>query len=107
MKPRDWFGVGVRLFGVWMLLSCVEDLRTIADILIHFFTPSRTPLGAYAIHALVDAVVGVYLVSGAPFLTAFAFPRRNAAACGSCGYDLTGNVSGTCPECGARVEPSQ
>ena len=23
--------------------------------------------------------------------------------CPSCGYDLTGNVSGTCPECGART----
>ncbi len=29
--------------------------------------------------------------------------RREAAACRSCGYDLTGNVSGTCPECGAAV----
>ncbi len=24
-------------------------------------------------------------------------------ACGSCGYDLTGNVSGRCPECGAEI----
>jgi predicted RNA-binding Zn-ribbon protein involved in translation (DUF1610 family) len=24
--------------------------------------------------------------------------------CASCGYNLTGNVSGVCPECGARVE---
>src|SRR5688500_10199075 len=24
-----------------------------------------------------------------------------AGLCPSCGYDLTGNVSGTCPECGA------
>ena len=23
--------------------------------------------------------------------------------CDSCGYDLTGNVSGICPECGRRV----
>lgn len=27
----------------------------------------------------------------------------NPYACGRCGYDLTGNVSGTCPECGWRV----
>lgn len=25
---------------------------------------------------------------------------RNVAGCRRCGYDLTGNVSGTCPECG-------
>jgi len=24
-------------------------------------------------------------------------------ACARCGYDLTGNVSGTCPECGTRI----
>ncbi|HUU97923.1 MAG TPA: hypothetical protein VM487_19475 [Phycisphaerae bacterium] len=31
--------------------------------------------------------------------------RRVAIAhCQSCGYDLTGNVSGVCPECGMRVE---
>jgi hypothetical protein len=23
--------------------------------------------------------------------------------CRKCGYDLTGNVSGTCPECGEKV----
>lgn len=26
-----------------------------------------------------------------------------AGCCGACGYDLTGNESGTCPECGAEV----
>ena len=30
--------------------------------------------------------------------------RRIAAGrCASCGYPLTGNVSGTCPECGGRA----
>lgn len=30
--------------------------------------------------------------------------RRARGCCVRCGYDLTGNVSGTCPECGARVK---
>ncbi len=27
--------------------------------------------------------------------------------CRKCGYNLTGNVSGICPECGKRVTPQQ
>jgi len=30
-------------------------------------------------------------------------PRRRAGHCRSCGYDLTGNESGVCPECGTSI----
>jgi hypothetical protein len=29
--------------------------------------------------------------------------RRDRGLCPACGYDLTGNVSGTCPECGRKI----
>lgn len=29
--------------------------------------------------------------------------RRNPNGCTTCGYDLTGNVSGVCPECGTAI----
>lgn len=29
--------------------------------------------------------------------------RRNPNSCTTCGYNLTGNVSGTCPECGINI----
>ena len=32
--------------------------------------------------------------------------RRRRGLCSTCGYDLTGNVSGTCPECGTEVNLS-
>ena len=32
--------------------------------------------------------------------------RRRKGLCLKCGYDLTGNESGTCPECGSEVEPA-
>jgi len=31
------------------------------------------------------------------------FRRRKAGQCRSCGYNLTGNLSGTCPECGTLI----
>jgi len=30
-------------------------------------------------------------------------PRRRRGTCRTCGYNLTGNVSGTCPECGQKL----
>ena len=30
--------------------------------------------------------------------------ERSAGQCTACGYDLTGNVSGVCPECGTHAE---
>jgi hypothetical protein len=30
--------------------------------------------------------------------------RMHVGGCASCGYDLTGNVSGRCPECGTEFE---
>lgn len=39
-------------------------------------------------------------------LTAFLVPNEPPPAgyCGKCGYDLTGNISGVCPECGTPVD---
>ena len=32
--------------------------------------------------------------------------RRKRGYCAECGYDLTGNISGACPECGTATPPS-
>jgi hypothetical protein len=80
MQPRDWFGVGVRLFGVWLLLSCVDELRTVSEILLHWFNPLHTPISSYLLHAVVDAAIGIYLLTGARFLMVCAFPRRDTEA---------------------------
>lgn len=33
------------------------------------------------------------------------YARVVAAQCARCGYDLSGNASGRCPECGESIEP--
>ena len=46
------------------------------------------------------------LVVGIPSVIGWLRSRRHPLGhCPSCGYNLTRNVSGVCPECGARIEP--
>jgi carbon starvation protein len=40
-------------------------------------------------------------------LAATALPAKPSQACIHCGYDLAGNVSGTCPECGWEIDPNR
>jgi hypothetical protein len=51
------------------------------------------------------AIIPLTVVAG--WLTARASPRRiesiSYPGCTHCGYNLTGNVSGVCPECGGKV----
>jgi rRNA maturation endonuclease Nob1 len=37
-------------------------------------------------------------------VSSFTDPRYLAGHCHGCGYDLTGNISGTCPECGQKTD---
>ncbi len=50
----------------------------------------------------------VYFITPCAFLTASFLrrPVKGAGRCQQCGYDLTGNESGVCPECGTKTEQS-
>lgn len=45
------------------------------------------------------------IAAGAPTVFLFLLDRRRIPAghCKNCGYNLTGNMSGVCPECGSRI----
>lgn len=61
--------------------------------------------GAMCMNLAAAPLVGVIVGCGA-----YVLERRRRElwprACLRCGYDLTGNVSGRCPECGTEVDPS-
>jgi hypothetical protein len=88
---------------VW-LLAPAEAPRLIGRVTVGVWRgnmPPRTAAMAYAGYALgfaATAAVGMlHRREGRKSR------RRRLGLCTECGYDLTGNVSGKCPECGAHV----
>ena len=106
MKPRNgskldsaWWG-----FGPLAALVCLALATTIS---------SDAPpwlewlfVGAGATAGLICAPALLYQMRGS-FLHGDALPPTPATECHACGYNLTGNTSGYCPECGARVLTSR
>jgi hypothetical protein len=60
-------------------------------------------LAAWDIPLWAPTVISAALLLISPFTR----KQRKPGSCGHCGYDLTGNVSGVCPECGTRVPPGR
>lgn len=100
---------GRRLIGFVCSGVGIDIFMDINVALAGLFGVSSVPLGAWG-----GVVVLLMLEAGA--LGAFLYPlyrigrRRSLRArffakdvCRSCGYDLTGNVTGVCPECGTAI----
>jgi len=50
-------------------------------------------------------VLGMFITTGGWIIIAWITrPRISPGHCRECGYDLTGNVTGVCSECGVKVE---
>ncbi|MGD8454724.1 MAG: hypothetical protein PVJ57_23155 [Phycisphaerae bacterium] len=87
-------GDGVHLWG--LLLTC--------DYCSGGSLPTRVR-GVAVPHSAVAALLLVYpliVFAVAPTIRRW-YPRKRRYACPKCGYSLTGNVSGKCPECGTPV----
>lgn len=57
----------------------------------------------WGVYGFIGLVVNTVLVSLAVLLRRRLYPIYPSGHCQRCGYNLTGNVSGRCPECGAEV----
>jgi len=97
--PLTWF-----VWGTWTLLTTTPYLliklfgiivipRELVTTRFNFVTGLGLGIGTFILWALVASQIHIWLA------------RRHISAeltghCRGCGYDLTGNVSGNCPECG-------
>lgn len=90
-------GIGVASFDIHRIaMRSWGVLPYWAAFLILWLPSAVLALAAFGLAAAAKRVVRVRV-----------FRRRiEAACCGVCGYDLTGNISGRCPECG-EAAPEQ
>jgi hypothetical protein len=71
-----------------------------------FVSVTLNPYAGQPSAALVFAVGILLLDSVIAFLVLPNEDRHQPGTCRSCGYNLTGNISGVCPECGTRIRES-
>lgn len=80
------------LLVVWFASSWVQDVCSRAG---PRFAPTSVPVWFW----------GLWGATSVALVAALLAPRRRIrdGHCCKCGYDLTGNVSGMCPECGSAI----
>jgi amino acid transporter len=86
----------------WMWMATYYGAAA-AIVLPAFLIASGVPLMSCIVGLVILAgpLVGLLIITSE--FPASRFPKGK---CGSCGYDLTGNVSGKCPECGTIINIS-
>lgn len=101
---RRWLRFALLYVAGYVLLPYAAEvlfttIRTFGVVVIPWWMSLNIFL--YSLAAVAPgAVGGAWLASRAGVRRD---ARRAAGLCVACGYDLTGNVSGRCPECGATI----
>ena len=77
MQSRNWFDVGVRLMGVWQIVSGLDELVTYANAMLRLYSPSLTSPKGFLAHAVVHLLVGLFLLFSAMSLVNAVYPPRD------------------------------
>lgn len=74
MTPRNWFILGLRLFGVWELLYGLADAVTTFSIVLHMFRSGVAGADYYMSMTFMHFIAAFYLLKFAPQTAAFFYP---------------------------------
>ena len=89
---------GASAVGLIAFVNVLASIRHLSPGMIYWFLPMTVVFGFVAYGS-----VALGLMSGIIYIRMRYWPRYPHGHCAQCGYDLTGNVSGTCPECGTSL----
>jgi hypothetical protein len=98
---------------IWMLESLLAIVG--ASFLASIAATALVWIGCYTFNSFSDPFAAIALVVGPCYAMPVAIlvgviahvlwrKYRTPGRCTGCGYDLTGNISGICPECGLPVD---
>jgi hypothetical protein len=108
MRRFGWLvfsAIAAGSFGLCLILifQYVQAEEAHSGPIVRAYHQSRAGRGEWA-EARVVSLAEIIVASLTPlvWLTVrlFVKPKPLAGTCLSCGYNLTGNISGVCPECG-------
>lgn len=101
--PLDNYRHSIAIAAV-AVLACTAVKFISAVLTIRHFWTNEFALMFLSFYSFASLVVNVTLVSVATFLRRWLYPIHPVGHCQTCGYNLTGNTSGTCPECGTIIK---
>ena len=105
MRYKTLFRLLLKLLGVWLFAQSITSLARVAIWMISGVFAPASRGGPYwyllgeCMVSIVQLIVGAYLFFGGRWVADKAIPS-NRPYCHECGYELTGNTSDRCPECG-------
>jgi hypothetical protein len=74
MSPRNWFGVGVRLIGLWQIVTGVDELVAYANVVLRLSKTSATNANSFLTHAIIRLLVGFVLMFSAVSIVNAVYP---------------------------------
>jgi hypothetical protein len=75
MPLRNWFGVGVRLIGLWEIVSGLDELVTFVNVVMRLYTPSLTSPNGFLTHAAAHLLIGFFLLFSAMSVVNAVYPE--------------------------------
>ena len=76
MSPQDWYGVGLRLFGIWSIFRGLEYFMVLVDSAANWSRNISMPNETILLYTLGYTGFGLILIGNARFLSSLAYAER-------------------------------